>query len=765
MIKFYDTNSLLLMPDEILNNKIAISSITLQELESIKTNPKKDIDVKAMARKLSVLLDDGSIKYNVQFYNSKAQKIAEDFDIEITPDAKILACAIAYAKSLSEKVTFVTNDICLKNFAKELTDLPVESVNDEDNYVGYEEVFLNADELGDLYEDLTHDPFGLYNGEYLIVCDEDGNEIDRMCKTPSGFRRIRYTSFTSEVFNKVEPYKGDVYQALAMDSLVSNQVTMLKGPAGSGKAQPNSTLLPTKNGYKKLGDIRVGDKVLDRFGKETTVLAVYPQGLKDNYKITFSDGRIAYCNNEHLWSCYTSKGHLKNFTVQEMIDSGLQTKGGDWRYKIPISAPVEYEEKDFDVDPYVIGVFLGDGCCKERSLTLSSSDEEIVKEVSRLIGAVQYSRSNRNNYSWIFYEKEKTGINGGKTRFQTREVFKNYLTSLCVSAQEKSIPNEYKFGSINQRYSLLQGLMDTDGHIDNAVKGRTHFTSTSIQLIKDVQEICWSLGMSANISEDHRADKYTNNICYDLMISCDKKDKPKLFRLTRKKDIAIQYANNNIHSIHSNTLTIKKIEKMNNPEEMTCILVDNDEHLYLTEEYIVTHNTYLALSYLFHLLEYGDIDKIIIFCNTIATRDAAKLGYYPGEKDEKLLDSHIGNVLASKLGSKEEVIGMINREELLLLPMSDIRGFDTSGMRAGVYITEAQNMSIDLMKLALQRLGEDCKMILDGDSKTQVDLAAYEGANNGMKRASKIFRGTNVYGEVELGIIHRSEVARIAEDM
>lgn len=410
MIKFYDTSSLLLMPDEILNNKIAISSITLQELESIKTNPKKDIDVKAMARKLSVLLDDGSIKYDVQFYNSKAQKIAEGFDIEITPDAKILACAIAYAKSLSEKVAFVTNDICLKNFAKELTDLPVESVNDEDDYVGYEEVFLNADELGDLYEDLTHDPFDLYNGEYLIVCDEDGNEIDRMCKTPSGFRRIRYTSFTSEAFNKVEPYKGDVYQALAMDSLVSNQVTMLKGPAGSGK-------------------------------------------------------------------------------------------------------------------------------------------------------------------------------------------------------------------------------------------------------------------------------------------------------------------------------------------------------------------TTLALSYLFHLLEYGDIDKIIIFCNTIATRDAAKLGYYPGEKDEKLLDSQIGNVLASKLGSKEEVIGMINREELLLLPMSDIRGFDTSGMRAGVYITEAQNMSIDLMKLALQRLGEDCKMILDGDSKAQVDLAAYEGANNGMKRASKIFRGTNVYGEVELGIIHRSEVARIAENM
>ena len=86
-------------------------------------------------------------------------------------------------------------------------------------------------------------------------------------------------------------------------------------------------------------------------------------------------------------------------------------------------------------------------------------------------------------------------------------------------------------------------------------------------------------------------------------------------------------------------------------------------------------------------------------------------------------------------------------------------------MRAGIYISEAQNMDISLMKLALQRIGSDSICIIDGDDKTQVDDISFAGANNGMRRASKIFRGTNVYGEIELKNIHRSAIARIAENM
>lgn len=178
-----------------------------------------------------------------------------------------------------------------------------------------------------------------------------------------------------------------------------------------------------------------------------------------------------------------------------------------------------------------------------------------------------------------------------------------------------------------------------------------------------------------------------------------------------------------------------------------------------------TGKSLLSLAYLFRLMEKGDIDKIIIFCNTVATAGSAKLGYYPGDRTEKLLDSQIGNFLVSKLGAREEVEKLIDMGQLLLLPMSDIRGFDTSGMKAGIYITEAQNLDIELMKLALQRIGEDSICILDGDNDAQVDLKLYAGDNNGLKRVSEVFRGQNFYGEVTLKTIHRSKIANIASRM
>lgn len=178
-----------------------------------------------------------------------------------------------------------------------------------------------------------------------------------------------------------------------------------------------------------------------------------------------------------------------------------------------------------------------------------------------------------------------------------------------------------------------------------------------------------------------------------------------------------------------------------------------------------TGKTYLSLGFLIHKLERNKIDKIVIFCNTVATKNSAKLGYYPGTRDEKLLDSQIGNMLSTKLGGRFAVEQMIEKEELILLPLSDIRGYDTSGMRAGIYISEAQNLDIELMKLTLQRIGEDSICIIDGDYNTQVDDIHFAGSNNGMRRASKVFRGEDVYGEVTLRNIHRSKIARVAERM
>ena len=175
--------------------------------------------------------------------------------------------------------------------------------------------------------------------------------------------------------------------------------------------------------------------------------------------------------------------------------------------------------------------------------------------------------------------------------------------------------------------------------------------------------------------------------------------------------------------------------------------------------------SYLAFAHMFSLLEKGEIDKIIIFCNTVATKGSAKLGFYPGSRTEKLLDSQIGNLLESKLGDRLEVEKLIDEGSLVLLPMSDIRGYDTTGMNAAIYISEAQNLDIELMRLALQRVGEDSICIIDGDFTHQVDMSIYAGSHNGMRRMSEVFRGQPFYGEVLLKNIHRSKIAEIAELM
>ena len=175
--------------------------------------------------------------------------------------------------------------------------------------------------------------------------------------------------------------------------------------------------------------------------------------------------------------------------------------------------------------------------------------------------------------------------------------------------------------------------------------------------------------------------------------------------------------------------------------------------------------SYLSFAALFQKLEKHEIDKIIIFCNTVATANSAKLGFYPGSRNEKLLDSQIGNFLSSKLGDSVAVERFIAEGKLALLPMSDIRGYDTTGMKAGIYITEAQNLSIELMRLALQRIGEDSICIIDGDTKHQVDSILYSGANNGMRKMSEVFRGCDYYGEIELQKIYRSKIAEQAELM
>ena len=178
-----------------------------------------------------------------------------------------------------------------------------------------------------------------------------------------------------------------------------------------------------------------------------------------------------------------------------------------------------------------------------------------------------------------------------------------------------------------------------------------------------------------------------------------------------------------------------------------------------------TGKSLIGLSYFFQELEQGKIDKIIMFVNPVATKDSCKFGFLPGSATEKILGSQIGKFLLTKIGDMSMVEKLIADEKLVLIPVADCRGLDTSGLHAGVYITEAQNTTKDMMKLILQRIDDNTKVIIEGDDNTQVDMITYAGNNNGLRRLSEVFRGENYYGEVTLKNCYRSKIADRAERM
>lgn len=371
-------------------------------------------------------------------------------------------------------------------------------------------------------------------------------------------------------------------------------------PTGCGKAIPNYTLIPTPSGWRKVGDIQVGDYLFGQNGKPTKVTAIYPQPEeKEIWKVTFANGDVAECCDEHLWECWTQSHREwtpKIWDTQTIYNHSLNVKNGfrdskgrGYRYKIRLNQAIEYPENNLKLDPYIMGALLGDASLRydnrNKSLNFSSATEEIPNMISKILGEGYYPlRYSHFNYNWVFKH-----ISNPKHSLWVEEILKDYPALWMTKSETKFIPKDYLYSSIEQRYALLQGLMDTDGTID--IKGRLSFTTVSPQLRDDFIELCRSLGFITNYLIDKCSEKYTTGECYVVHIQCKKELKPNLFRLQRKKDIAIQYANSDKRTEYKEFVGIEKIEKTTQKTAMTCFTVDNEDHLFLMNNFIVTHNT------------------------------------------------------------------------------------------------------------------------------------------------------------------------------
>ncbi len=231
--KFYDTNAVLKLQTKIFEEDFVLSSTTLHELEHIKTSRNKDEETKYNARKIIHMLDEYSDKYNVVVFTDEVCDLMGLYGVFDSPDNEIVACAKYYSQT--EDIVFVTNDICCKVIAKDIFKLKTESVGDEVNdiYKGFKEKSLSENEMAYFYEHLNENTFDLLVNEYLLIKDSDGNVVDKMKWDGEIHQTIRSKPYKSNMFGTLKPL--DDIQSFAMDSISTNDITVLYGRAGSGK--------------------------------------------------------------------------------------------------------------------------------------------------------------------------------------------------------------------------------------------------------------------------------------------------------------------------------------------------------------------------------------------------------------------------------------------------------------------------------------------------------------------------------------------------
>lgn len=357
-------------------------------------------------------------------------------------------------------------------------------------------------------------------------------------------------------------------------------LTTFYGEPGSGKAEYIRNIIHTPSGIKLFGDLKVGDFVFDRFGKPTKVVGVFPQGDLDAYEVEFTDGRKGVYNDEHLWGILTSRNNISVKSLKQLMEEGISRvdeKGNTHSiHSIPTHSWVMYEEKPVETDPYVLGTFLANGSLTSKYLTLSTSDEFIVKKVADILGCT-YKKNSEKNYNWSFYSEGKL--------VKTSDI--NFYGNLNKLSHEKFIPEEYLVNSKEVRSNLLKGLMDNDGTIGTKQNGcKVSYSTSSEQLMKDFNRLVGSLGYCYTVSVDKR----DTNDNYRIMPQVPNREKKHLFSLPRKVDRALSVEHNELRKDFKR-VGIKAVRPLGKKLPMMCIKVDNAEELYLSNAFIVTHNT------------------------------------------------------------------------------------------------------------------------------------------------------------------------------
>ena len=458
-----------------------------------------------------------------------------------------------------------------------------------------------------------------YSSDLRIIQNPKELEEYRYDETDS--QNVKY-SFNEKGMKKFVPVREAIYKLYDKPMgkpVYANEAKNICeiGTRGGGKQLPHSEIIITPNGFTTMGDLKIGDVVIGANGKPTNVTNKFYQGLDDVYSLELQDGRKVKCGKDHQWEVFRGKTKFV-LTTQELIDKNIVTlrkdgKGKTYNFKIRNCEPVEYSEKDLSVDPYILGCLLGDGAIVGKTPRIASSDEFIINEFKRILGKdyeLKYDKFTTNNHTIVYKGDDKWDIKKDKDggRNQSNPLVSSIESlNLNKNCKEKFIPDLYKFGSIEQRLSLIQGLLDTDGSITK--NGSIEFTNTNEKLLDDFIEVCRSLGIQCRKGVDDRSNKKhsikghicNRSITYRAYLRTDLP----VFRLPRKLEKIKPLT-------YSNKVSIVNITKLDYKEDSSCITVDNEDSTYLTTDYVVTHNSYFYSGLLLALLlvdgvkEYND---------------------------------------------------------------------------------------------------------------------------------------------------------------
>lgn len=349
-----------------------------------------------------------------------------------------------------------------------------------------------------------------------------------------------------------------------------------------GKAQPLDAKILTPQGWTTMGALRVGDAVVGADGNTTYVTGVFPQGKIEAFRVVLNDGSSTVCSEEHLWSVHSPASRLRKRphtvrTLKDITARGLQNRHGKDKWFLP-SVVVKGALKDLPVDPYVLGYLLGNGSLSGTTPAVSYhvADEEVIDRI-------------KNNLGPDFVITSRTTSENGKQACLAHRQYKcnplldglRTLRLQCLS-DRKHIPETYMSASYDQRLELMRGLLDSDG---SCIDNRTVFHSTNALLADGVKRLAWSLGFYATLRAYPRAEKKTYDHDYQVRI-CSRDVCP--FWLQRKARVWHP-------SVRLNKpRAIRTVEALGLVEQQ-CISVASSDHLYVTDDYIVTHNTIQSL--------------------------------------------------------------------------------------------------------------------------------------------------------------------------